>query len=279
MTSRISLVPYEYEGHWYYPDGKPCLWVPKKTKPDEVRRPTVVDAVERSLEPSVTSIIHSVFNRPQLNAWINTQYVLSALTLPRLPGEGQDDFAQRVVRDARVEAQNAADFGTNVHTLVEQFLRNEIPDTLSSVERAFLEGFMLWSYKYKIVPIDMEVCFCNPDEGYGGRVDFIGHIDDVYCIVDWKTQKTKPGEAIKFYEEWNTQLSAYDHGLRVPGEDPPRKVSVVISSTEPGRIQPFMWLDDPQVGDWGWDSFVKMRDIYYSPLGQGWKLKRYRTWG
>lgn len=280
-SSRINLVVPDKEGHWYHTDGTPCYEVPLKTDPSRTRPTNVRDAMELDLWPSVTTIMQ-MLHKPALAAWINTQYVLSALTLQQYPHESADEFAQRVVKDARVEAQTAADFGSRIHELVQQYLSNNLPDTLSSIERTFLEGFMMWSMNHKIEPMEMELSFCRPDLGFAGRLDFLGWIDGVYMVVDWKTQKTQPGKPVSFYPEWNTQLSPYAVGITPDNEDLPQKCSVVISSTEPGRVESFMWLHDPlprfpwneSQDDWGWATFKALRAAYYSPLGQGWGLRK-----
>ena len=258
------LIIPEGGSHWYYRDGRSCYELPMKTRPGEMRTPTVKDARELDLVPSVTSIL-GVIHKPALEAWKAQQYVLSALTLPKLPTETQDAFAYRVVRDAQLEGQRAADFGTNIHKMVEEYLNNQI-DTrpVGALELGFLEGFMKWCHEHKVSLIGSEMTFATDD--YGGCVDFLGYVDGVFVVVDWKTQKTQPGKGVNFYSEWQAQLDAYRHGLREPEA---RCLSVVISSTEPGRVESFMWM-----GDWGMRVFNAAKEIFYSPSGRGWGLKR-----
>lgn len=258
----MPLVLPESSSHWYFRDGSPCYELPMKTRPGEMRSPTVRDARELGLVPSVTGI-GSMLHKPGLQAWIVTQYVLSALTLPRFDGESQDDFASRVVKDARVESNRAADFGTRVHELAELYLLNELPETVDTVELSFLTGFMQWCKDHKVEPIGTEVCFASDD--YGGRVDFIGYVDEEFLVVDWKTQKTVPGRGVNFYNEWAPQLAAYRYGVE---EEKAGIMSVVISSTEPGRVESKLWE-----GDWAWECFEALKSLYYSPLGPGGSLR------
>lgn len=282
MTTNI-VVP-DREGHWYTLDGQPAYTVPNKSKPGEFRNTTVRDARDLHLVPSVTGIT-GVIRKPALESWIATQYVLSALTLPQNPGESQDAFAQRVIRDARIEGQNAADFGTQVHTLADMYLHNRLPDRLSHVDYSFLQGIMDWCTVHHVEVMETELAFACLDDmpyGYGGRLDFMGVVnkavpltcdcgcinwpmDQMFVVADWKTQRSTPGKMFNFYADWNPQLKAYSHGVH---EENAPGLSVVVSSTEPGRVESCFWPAD----DWGWDAFLAMKKIYYSPLGQGYAL-------
>lgn len=261
------LINPEKSSHWYTKDGKPMHHVPMKTRPGEFRNTTVKDARELGLLPSVTSIQQVVY-KPVLQSWIQTQLVLSALTLPMLPGESHDAFAKRVVQDGAAEGKAAADFGTRIHALVEMYLRDasSIP-SLDAWEMGYLTGFIDWTYKNKLEPVKLEETFANEAEGFGGTIDYQGYLDEQRVIIDWKTQKTYPGKGISFYPDWNPQLAAYKHGKE---DRESLLVSVVISSTEPGRVQSFVWPDDDQA----WECFKAMRTIYYSPLGQGSSLRK-----
>mgnify|MGYP001558515125 CR=1 FL=1 len=280
-----NLIIPDRPSHWYYHNGQPCYLLPMKTKPGELRSPTIRDAKELDLVPSVSGMQNMLY-KPALEAWKMMQTVLSALTLPQNPGESQDDFSRRVVNDSQAESRRAADFGTNVHAMAESYVKGEIPSSLSAVEMTFLEGFMLWANAHEITTLKTEESFCNWAEGFGGRVDFIGYIkckqwgvecncptplDGLY-IVDWKTQGTKGREkSISFYPDWNTQLSGYKHGLGLMQAE---KLSVVISSTEPGRVEARPWQDGET--DWGWETFKHLRGLWYSPLGPGAELRNLR---
>jgi hypothetical protein len=57
-------------------------------------------------------------------------------------------------------------------------------------------------------------------------------------VIDWKTAATKPGVKPTFYDEWKMQESAYARGVGRPSA---RLISVIISRTEPGRIEYEEW--------------------------------------
>src|SRR5512137_708288 len=98
--------------HWYQRNGVPLHTVPSAK--GEPRPTTLRDARKLGLYPSVTNIL-GVIAKPELDSWKQEHAVLSALTLPREPGESEDAFAKRVVRDALATRDSAADFGTGFH--------------------------------------------------------------------------------------------------------------------------------------------------------------------
>lgn len=256
----------EKSGHYYARDGRPVYEIPMKTKPGMTKKPTVTDAREMQLVPGTTTVM-DVMNKPGLNRWIIAQHVLAALTLKPNPGENQDEFAQRVMKDARVESDNAADFGTRIHELAELSLLNKLPPTVTALELPFLQGFMQWCGNNFMVVHKLEQTFCHPVLNYGGKVDFTGVIGSSMYVVDWKTQRTTPGRKVTFYPEWAIQLAAYKAGLGWGNERAIKMKSVVVSSTEPGRVEELDWEFD-----WAWDCFKACLTLYYSPFGNGWKL-------
>lgn len=260
------LISADKAGHWYQAGtGRPIFEVPYADPSKGMRSTTKADARKLGLLPSVTGI-NGVVRKPQLESWIQTQIVLAALTLPQNIGESHDDFARRVVRDSGEEGRNAADFGTRVHSLVEGYLRSgSFSFDISGYESQFLDGFAHWAERVSLVPTTLEKTFGSQEEGYGGTVDFIGSAMGISVMIDWKTQKSKPDKPMTFYPEYPTQLVAYKRGLRLEDQ---MLMSVVISSTEPGRIETFTWLDEKEY----WKRFKAKRHIFYSPEGAGYGL-------
>lgn len=258
------VTPEDFGSHWYWQNGQPAYLLPNKGDPSKVHKATLRDAKEFKLYPSVTSIMQMVYKR-QLEAWKASQYILSAITLPKRQEEAADQFAMRVISDARLESQRAADFGSDVHSMVEQYLNGELPEVLGPGQRGYIDGFMRWAEKNPVEPLEMEMAFANHTWRYGGRLDFWGYVNGIECIVDWKTQKTKPGKAIVFYPEWAAQLKAYKVGI---DNTSAFLCSVAISSTEPGRVESHIWLDE----EWPWVAYQSALNLYYTPLGPGYEL-------
>lgn len=271
------------EGHWYTTDGQPMYTVPRADG-QGFRATTVADARKLNLLPSVSGI-HSVLYKPGLAAWKEQQVVMASLTLPKREGESLDEFAWRAVQDSKEAGRAAADAGTRIHTIVEWWLQHQVEDRglshetlmdLTSSEQNALVGFDHWARGVNLNPEILEHAFshfASEELGYGGRVDCIGSIMGVRCVIDWKTQDTteiKKGKRVSrqvnIYPEWGTQLAAYAYGI---GEPDLPGLSVVISRDEPGRIETYFWSEA-----WRWPAFEAMKYIYHSPLGQGHSLGR-----
>lgn len=256
------FVYQERSAHWYTADGHPQHDVPNLSKPGQFRSTTLTDAKKLALLPSVTGI-QGVVKKPALDAWIQTQLVLAALTLPKLSGESLDDFAKRVVRDSSEQSKAASAFGTRIHALVESYLRNkDFSFDITKDELKYLEGFEAWQEEHELGHTALEKTFGTEDEGFGGTIDFVGTLNKIQVIIDWKTQKTKADKPIMFYPEWASQLAAYKYGN---GYKDHQLVSVAISSTEPGRVEHKMWPSSEEA----WEVFKAKRTLYYSDEGPG----------
>lgn len=242
--NRTLLVRPESDARYYNDEAQPVLRVPyaDPKRRGETRPVTLADARKLGLFPSVTNVI-SLLDRPSLRAWQSTQYILSALTLPRLPGESDDDFALRVVDDGEAERRQAADEGSELHDAIASYLMGERSGLYQSDWSQHMRAFDAWWSGSGFRCLDAEHRFVNREHGYAGMVDCVAttsHAPESYedlVIIDWKSQKTAPGKKVTFYDEWAMQLAAYAH---TPGI---RLVSVVISRTEPGRIELKEWGD------------------------------------
>ena len=92
--------------------------------------------------------------------------------------------------------------------------------------------------------LEAEVSFGNGWYGYGGKIDLFFHAqkgdDSLLIIGDWKTQKTKPGKGITFYDDWAMQLASYAEGVEAVATDI-MCFNIGISSTEPGLVESRVW--------------------------------------
>lgn len=108
MAQIIATVAQE-NSHYYTLAGEPV-------------HGTLREARKAQALPSVTNIL-GVLAKPGLDAWKQETAILQSLTLPRLDGEQDPDFAKRVVASSKTELQAAADRGTYVHALFEKAIR------------------------------------------------------------------------------------------------------------------------------------------------------------
>jgi hypothetical protein len=109
-------------GHWYAADGSPAYRVIGKNGKE--RNTNVRDARERGLVPSVTTIL-GIIAKPGLNTWLQQQVLLAALTLPRIAGETEENWLERVMSDSKSTGRDAMDRGTQMHGVLERFYRGD----------------------------------------------------------------------------------------------------------------------------------------------------------
>jgi hypothetical protein len=189
--------------HWYKSDGSPCYQIIGKN--GKLRNTTLRDGRELGLVPSVTTIT-GLLAKAGLNNWLQQQVLLAALTLPRAEGESEENWLQRVMSDAKSTGREAADRGTRLHGVLEDFYRGknyDFPEFVARVHTALETHFganHIW---------EAERSFAS--NGYGGKVDLIS----ANIVVDFKS---KEGDLSKVtpYHEQIMQLAAYRQGLGLP---------------------------------------------------------------
>ncbi len=233
--------------HWYRVTElaiTPCHTVPRKTKLGH-RPVNITDARELQLVPSVTTVLERALNKPNLVGWKVRQAILSALTLPRIKGETEDDYADRVVLDMGQESEKAKEFGQDVHQACENILTNpayQLPPDLEP----FVAGVREWCAKNVEEVYCTELLVANRTMGFAGRLDLHAKVK-VFgdCLIDFKTQRVRKTPC--YYLEWAMQLAAYDSCL----SNRNNLVSVVIDTSQPGPVCATVW-DEPSVA---WEMF------------------------
>jgi hypothetical protein len=231
-------------GHWYLPDGSPAYRIIGKNGKE--RNSTVKDAREHGLLPSVTTIIGCA-SKPALDVWKQQQAILSALTLPRLEVESEEDWLSRVVADSKETAKQAAERGTQIHGVIEAFYEGvyipELPTYVRAVENAINEHFgsQLWisekSFAYG---------------GFGGKCDLVAKSG---FVIDFKTTE-KDLDKLDYYFDHQMQLSAYRQGFEMPKA---RCAIVYVNALQNKAKLVEIPEDDLRIG---WECFTHLLAFY-----------------
>lgn len=217
--------------HWYRPNGEPAYDA-------DLRQ-----ARKENLLPSVTTILRAAA-RPALENWKMTQCVLSALTLPRLPGEAEEDFALRVVADSNREASDAAAWGTKMHSICEQAMAGTVLWAVPVEFEKHVISLLEWKGKYIKRVISTEKIVTSSSFGYAGKLDLHAELTDGrFVVADFKGRAVKPGPKtgkpkVAWYKEQCRQLAAYKHADGL-GNDT-ELMSVVIDRAS-GEIFTKIW--------------------------------------
>jgi hypothetical protein len=231
-------------GHWYLPDGSPAYRIVGKNGKE--RNSTVKDAREHGLLPSVTTIIGCA-SKPALDVWKQQQAILSALTLPRLESESEEDWLSRVVADSKETAKQAAERGTQIHGVIEAFYEGiyipELPPYVRAVENAINEHFgsQLWisekSFAYG---------------GFGGKCDLVAKSG---FVVDFKTTE-KDLDKLDYFFDHQMQLAAYRQGFEMPTA---RCAIVYVNALQNKAKLVEIPEDDLRIG---WECFTHLLAFY-----------------
>ena len=245
--------------HWYRQDGKPQYTVKAK---DGTNRPTTLrDARKLDLVPSVTTIL-KVASKPGLEAWKLEQMLMSALTLPRAPGETEKELISRIEADSKETGKRAAERGTRIHESIEKWFSGdrkvEHVQIAEAFEKTLFEHFDTHPFQNWIA----EASFSS-QKGFGGKVDI--HCDPdqtapVGIVVDAKSKEFGPDDKVVAYDEHLMQLAAYRMGLQMPHA---RCANVFVSVNHPGLVKVVEWKEEELQR--GWEMFQCL-------LGY-WKLK------
>lgn len=197
-------------GHWYTKEGEPAYSTEGKTG---TRPTTLRDARKLGLLPSVTTIIGQL-SKAGLDTWKQQQVLLSALTLPKIATETEQEWLTRVMKDSKETGRKAADRGNAIHEVIQSFYENVLadwPPYVRAVEQTINEHFgnQLWT---------SERSFAH-DDGFGGKVDLSSRHDALRgwngAVVDFKT-KDIALDKVDVYFEHILQLAAYRQGLGIP---------------------------------------------------------------
>ena len=224
--------------HWYRRDRVPmhCVAALK----GGLRPTTLRDARKLGLLPSVTNIL-GVIAKPELTAWLQEQAVMAALTLPRIPGETEDAFAQRVVADSQTTRDGAAEFGTAFHDGAER-VANTLEVDAQHPAADWLRHYRDW-YQANVIELHWtERTLAEPLRGFAGTADLlIEHREHGLCLVDLKTMRVRPGEKPKPYKSWCYQLAAYLDALDTCYGRTVKCMNLIVNSLQAGPPVEHVW--------------------------------------
>ncbi len=231
--------------HWYTQEGKPQYTVTAKNGTQ--RNTTLRDARTMNLVPSVTTILN-VAAKPGLEAWKLNQMMLACMTLPRASDESEESYIERIKRDSKEHAKQAAERGTTIHGALESFYEGimlaDFLDYQVGVSNAIdaLFGAKNWLTERSFATM-----------GFGGKCDLYTQDGDG-IVIDFKTKEFTEEDKVEGYDEHCMQLSAYRMGLDVPNA---RCANVFVSVTKPGLVKIVEWTKEDLDRAWGMFAHLK----------------------
>ena len=231
--------------HWYTRDGKPAHTQPtKKGAKNPFRATNIKDAKEFLLLPSVSAYT-KMLAAPGLERYKMMKVAEACYKSPAHPGEEMAEYVQNMLEKSKEDGMGAADLGTQVHAAIEALLKgNEYEDYEVEVAHGHscLISKLVEPAFAKIEELGLtiesaEVVLVNNAEGYAGTTDVKHRSAKGKGILDWKSKRTKEGEAVIPNETHPMQIAAYYVAAFNDSEFTDALcMNVYISTTEPGRV-------------------------------------------
>lgn len=108
----------------------------------------------------------------------------------------------------RRKASEAADSGTNVHEYAEAVLKKLAPPELKTDQAKMgAEAFHKWMDAHSVKILASERRLFSKEYYYAGTCDFVGEVDGILSVGDFKTSSG-------IYPEMRLQTAAYQHALQ-----------------------------------------------------------------
>ncbi len=208
--------------HWYDVSGESIV----SAHDADLRQ-----ARKRNLFISPTSIMKSVRANPMLDRWIKKETVKACDANPRFANEDIDFYVRRIDDLAGKIASDAADRGTAIHAILEEYPK---PCTDMSL-------LPWWDYFHTFYQenfqqtLHNEIRLCDREIGVAGTCDLVAiHKQHGLCIADYKTKRKMTGDI--FHWSYANQLSFYAHSYAKHNGllEIPTCISIAIDSVEPG---------------------------------------------
>jgi len=222
--------------------------------------------------PSVTEIIDSCFDKSdaligwatgEMLKWIreNTNEQMDYKSIMEIVGLSRFKF--------REVSGNAIDTGTQVHDLIEDYIKFGIDKTSKrdyndNIKNAFL-AFLDWEKVNNIKWVESEIVVYSKEIYVAGRLDAICYYQDKLYCIDFKSSKG-------FYDGYDLQIAAYpmmynemkySQKIKKPGFKGIEEIvncGILRLDKESGVPE---WKDYSKNLDRKWDAFNKLVDFFY----------------
>ncbi len=254
MLAKTPTIRASESSHWYTRDGVPMYTV--EAKDGSQRTTTLRDARKLDLVPSVTTIL-GMAAKPALIAWMQTQVLMAALTLPRGVDEDENDYIKRIIRDSKEEGKAAADKGTEIHESIQGFFEGKGYGKYP--KHTAVTAAKLYD-QYGQQDWIAERAFSH-DMGFGGKCD-LHSLNAGGIVVDIKTKDFENEDDVVGYDEHLMQLAAYRVGLGIPNAV---CANIFVSRSVPGLAVVYEWTEEELQK--GWTMFTHLLHFWQAKTG------------
>ena len=172
-----------------------------------------IESINKDL-PSVTTILGQLDKSGPLMGWavkITVGYIASKLDEIRagtleLTENNASMFLKEAKKQHKELKEKSAELGSEVHNLIEVYLKNQnIAGLLSGNPKLVIpfEAFKNWQSTYKFKLVNSEHIVWSID-GFAGTLDCVAELNGKLYLVDFKTSNA-------IYDEYIMQVAAYAH--------------------------------------------------------------------
>jgi len=226
-----SRAPFPSEGgHWYDKNGEPRFTITGKNGKE--RPPQTKEAIALGYVPGSTTIIGQIKSWG-LENYGKRQAIESALTMPRLPGESDKAYIDRILQESDEHKNIASERGKELHAAIDSYVMGQ-PFAVNYGPHITTILQTLRQHGIDITKGKAQVTFAT--DTYGGMVDWVS--DE--AIIDWKTKDTLTGKKKLAYPSHCQQLASYSDGLTPYGR-PKRRLLNVFIGVDDGAVRVHEW--------------------------------------
>lgn len=191
-------------------------WKEELKKVPIIRHENHTYTIDDILVPGVTSVT-GMFPKEWMGPWVakeNATYMLAELDkIQSMNGIGVSVAdVRKLILDGkgayRRKADTAADKGTQAHAWIESFIAtgNYPPMPQDPIVAACVSEFVRWYESHHVHFVASELVVGSRVHMFGGTLDALAWIDDVFCLVDFKTSSG-------VHPEMYVQTAGYEIGL------------------------------------------------------------------
>ena len=176
-------------------------------------------ARENGLYKSISALTHMLEN-PALSEYALNQLAMSCLTMNRNEGESDAELIRRAKEESRIERDEAAALGTEIHNNIETVLKtgqNFLLDRFGQFSISAVNTFKETFPDAQILAVEENI-ICHTHR-FGCKVDLLFEHDGKICLLDWKTNKFRNNKYQPYESNaWQLagqSLACADNGIRV----------------------------------------------------------------
>lgn len=169
----------------------------------------VVESIEY---PSVTTILDTMNKGEGITNWA-IRCAMDFVKNNRGLGLSLDELLGQASNAWRADLSNAANIGTEVHTMIEEWIATgtvPMDNRRGEVLRSF-DAFMKWQAEHKVTWLKSEMQVVSHTWGYAGTLDAICLYEGRRLVLDFKTSGG-------FWDTYRMQIAAYRSAAEEGGE-------------------------------------------------------------